>query len=155
MEPQIAGPTQSLEDGATYPVRYAFPDYPTSSAKKMLDIDRTGEMHPEVVVKKDPFVIEKTDSVIIEQMPGGFEDKGLEVHRITLLKDAKVEIPNINSFHNLVAIEGNAFIKTSGVKYNLPNAVPGKEMLMVPVSARAFGIISSGRSVILDTFTPV
>ncbi len=48
IEPQISGPTQSLEDGTTYPVRYYFPGYQREGALKSLDIDRVGEMKPEV-----------------------------------------------------------------------------------------------------------
>lgn len=153
VEPQIAGPTQSLEDGTTYPVRYAFPAYPREGAKKMLDINRVGEMHPEVVDKACPEVIEETDYITIERLPGEFEDKGLEVHRITFKKDAGVQ-QSLTSFHNLVAIEGSASIIINNEEYGIPKAMPDGNMLIVPASAGSYKIRASQNTRIIDTFTP-
>jgi len=157
VEPQIAGATQSLEDGPTYPVRYAFPDYQRETARKVLDIDRVGEMHPEVVKGSAPEVISggKGSPVIVERLPGGFESKGLEVHRITLEAGAELEETALTSFHNLVVVEGKARIATGGKNYDIPEAAPGGEMLIVPASAGNYKIMADERTRIIDTFTPV
>ena len=154
VEPQISGPTQSLEDGTTYPVRYAFPAYPRKGAKKMLEIDRVSEMLPEVVEKAYPEVTDETDYILVERLPGKFEDKGLEVHRVTF-KNESVLQQSSASFHNLVVLEGNAtlFIKDKG--YSIPNAIPGGEMLMVPASTGSYDIRAGKGTQIIDTFTPV
>ncbi|MCK5450532.1 MAG: hypothetical protein KAI70_02055, partial [Candidatus Omnitrophica bacterium] len=57
VEPQIPGPTQSLEDGETYPVRYYFPEYKRAGAQKKLDLDRIGEMKASLPSKTSSFVI--------------------------------------------------------------------------------------------------
>ena len=155
IEPQIPGATQSLEDGATYPVRYAFPDYPVQSAKKMLDIDRTGEMHPEVCEKTLPEVIKESGGVKIERLPGNFEDKGLEVHRITLEKGAKLNVSEIKSLHNFVKVYGKANIDIGGTSFDVPQASAGGEMLIVPASAKRYGIVATEDTQIIDTFIPV
>ncbi len=154
VEPQISGPTQSLEDGTTYPVRYAFPAYPRQGAIKMLEIDRVSEMLPEMAEETYPEVIDETDYILVERLPGKFEDKGLEVHRITFKKDSEYQ-QSPASFHNLVVLEGDAtlFIKDKG--YNIPNAIPGGEMLMVPASAGSYEIHARKSTQIIDTFTPV
>ena len=88
-------------------------------------------------------------------MPGGFEDKGLEVHRITLGKGARLKVPEIMSFHSIVAVEGKASVIIRGDKYNIPKAAPGGEMLIIPASAASYEIIADKPSQIIDTFTPV
>ena len=111
VEPQIAGPTQSLEDGATYPVRYYFPGYERPGGKKKLDINRINEMRKGVVIESVPEIIEESQagSPQVERLPGGFEDKGLEVHRITAFEEAsQVDLENIKSFHTLVTVKGKA-----------------------------------------------
>jgi len=65
VEPQIPGPTQSLEDGTTYPVRYYFPDHPRNGAEKMLDIDRIDEMDTGVWDRGKADIIESDGSVKI------------------------------------------------------------------------------------------
>ncbi len=154
VEPQIAGPTQSLEDGTTYPVRYAFPAYPREGAIKILEIDRAGEMLPEVVKKTYPEVTCETDYILVERLPGKFEDKGLEVHRITFKNDSEYQQSSM-SFHNLVVLEGDAtlFIKDKG--YSIPRAIPGGEMLIAPASAGSYEIRAGKGTQIIDTFTPV
>ncbi|MFH1552447.1 MAG: hypothetical protein ABID83_02255 [Candidatus Omnitrophota bacterium] len=155
VEPQIAGPTQSLEDGSTYPVRYYFPDYEREGASKKLDIDRIEEMRAEAVGEVSPEVIEQTSSIKIERLPGAFEDKGLEVHRITLDKGAELEEKDITSFHNLVVIEGKARLTTGGKEYTLPQASAGGEMLIVPAVAGNYRIVADESTQIIDTFTPI
>lgn len=154
VEPQISGPTQPLEDGTTYPVRYAFPAYPREGALRMLEIDRVSEMLPEVVKKAYPEVTDETDYIRVERLPGRFEDKGLEVHRITFKSDSEFQ-QSLTSFHNLVVLEGCAtlFIKDKG--YNIPNAIPDGEMLIVPASSGSYAIHASKNTQIIDTFTPV
>ncbi|MFC1480055.1 hypothetical protein ACFL5Y_01250 [Candidatus Omnitrophota bacterium] len=155
VEPQITGPTQSLEDGSTYPVRYYFPGYEREGANKKLDIDRIGEMRSEAVEEVSPEVIEQAGSVKIERLPGAFEDKGLEVHRITLDKGSELEEKDIASFHNLVVIEGKARLITGGEEYTLPQASAGGEMLIVPAVAGSYRIVADEPTQIIDTFTPI
>lgn len=154
VEPQIAGPTQSLEDGPTYPVRYAFPEFPVEGAKKMLDIDRVGEMHADVVKQQSPVIIKGTDDVKVERLPGDFEDKGLEVHRVTLDDGAEFEEEGMKSFHTLVAVEGAGKAVIGGREYDVPKAVPGGEMLLVPAAAGKYTLKAVGKTQIIDTFTP-
>jgi mannose-6-phosphate isomerase class I len=54
VEPQIPGPTQSMEDGATYPVRYYFPGYEREGSKKELDVARADEINAGVVKRPHP-----------------------------------------------------------------------------------------------------
>jgi len=155
VEPQIAGPTQSLEDGATYPVRYYFPGYEREGAKKALDIGRVGEMGAEFVEGASPEVLKDTSSVKIERLPGDFEDKGLEVHRIKLEPGAELEMSGIKSFHTLVSVGGKAKIATNGREYDVPPAVAGEEMLIVPASAGSYTLKAESSAIVIDTFTPV
>ncbi|MFH1305213.1 MAG: hypothetical protein ABIH74_02280 [Candidatus Omnitrophota bacterium] len=156
VEPQIAGSTQAMEDGATYPVRYAFPGHEREGAKKVLDVERAGEINPEVVVGSAPEVIDERESIVVERLPGGFEDKGLEVHRITLSEGAEIVEEGITSFHTLVATEENAAqIVVGGKTYTIPKAATGGEMLIIPASAGEYKIVASKPVQIIDTFTPV
>ncbi|MCR4290503.1 MAG: hypothetical protein NUV86_09625 [Candidatus Scalindua sp.] len=154
VEPQIAGPTQSLEDGTTYPVRYAFPAYPREGAIKMLEIDRVHEMLPEVMEKTYPEVADETDYVLVERLPGKFEDKGLEVHRITFKDDSEYQ-QSPTSFHTLIVLVGDARLCINDKEYNIPNAAPDGEMLIVPASAGHYKIHACKNTQIIDTFTPV
>ncbi len=154
VEPQISGPTQSLEDGTTYPVRYAFPAYPREGAIKMLEIDRVSEILPEIVQKAYPEVIDETDYILVERLPGKFEDKGLEVHRITFNNDSEYQ-QSPASFHNLVVLEGSATLYIKNKEYSIPNAIPGGEMLIVPASSGRYKIHACKSTQIIDTFTPV
>ncbi|MDP8299154.1 MAG: hypothetical protein P9L88_04550 [Candidatus Tantalella remota] len=155
VEPQIAGDTQSLEDGATYPVRYYFPGYERTGAQKMLDIHRVDEMTAAVSVEASPVVIAEDSTVKVERLPGSFEDKGLEVHRITLADEASLDVTNVESFHNLVVVEGKAKLVMGGEEYDIPKAVPGGDMLIVPATAGSYRIVAEGQTQIIDTFTPV
>ncbi len=155
IEPQIAGPTQSLEDGATYPVRYFFPGYPREGARKKLDLDRAGEMGTDVVKESKPEIIEESASVKIERLPGDFEDKGLAVSRITLEKGAELQEAPITSFHTLSAVKGEARAVIGGKSYDIPKAAPGGEMLLIPASAGRYSIVADEATQIIDTFTPV
>ncbi|MCK4423851.1 MAG: hypothetical protein KAV18_07270, partial [Candidatus Omnitrophica bacterium] len=155
VEPQIPGPTQSLEDGATYPVRYYFPGYERAGAKKMLDIDRVNEITPAETKTVSPEIIEETEGYTIERLPGNFEDKGLEVHRITLETGRELEKKSITSFHNLVAVKGRASVTIDNTSYEIPKAVPAGQMLLIPCSAKGYKITASEKAQIIDTFTPV
>ncbi len=154
VEPQIPGLSLPLEDGTTYPVRYAFPAYPREGAVRMLEIDRVSEIVPEVAKNTYPEVIDETDYILVERLPGKFEEKGLEVHRLTFKNDSELQ-QSSTGFHNLVALEGNAtlFIKDKG--YKIPNATPGREMLIVPASSGSYKIHACKDTQIIDTFTPV
>ena len=155
VEPQIAGSTQSLEDGATYPVRYYFPGYERAGAQKKLDLDRAGEMKAEIVRVDSAEIICERAGCVIERLPGNFEDKGLEVRRITLDDGAHLEVKDITSFHNFVVVTGRAEIVINGEAYHIPDAAPGCDMLIVPASAGEYQIISADGARIIDTFTPV
>lgn len=155
VEPQIAGPTQSLEDGATYPVRYYFPGFERPRAQKKLDVDRVGEMRKGVVSEDKPVVIGEGKGYTIERLPGGFEDKGLEVHRITIKSGSVIEVPEVSSFHNLVALEGRARVVVDEVGYNVPKASGDGEMLLVPSTATGYRIEALTDVQLVDTFTPV
>jgi len=154
IEPQISGPTLSLEDGATYPIRYAFPAYLRKEAERILDIDRAGEMNSDVVEKVFPELIQKTDHVVIERLPGGFEDQGLEVHRLRLEKGAELQ-QTITSFHYLAVTHGLASVVINDEKYEIPRALPGGNMLLVPASIGSYTIVAIENTQIIDTFTPV
>lgn len=155
VEPQIAGPTQSLEDGTTYPVRYYFPGHKREGAKKVLDIERVVEMGSEFTEGSAPEILEDTSSVKVEKLPGNFEDKGLEVHRIRLDAGAELEMSGIKSFHTLVSVGGKAKIITNGHEYDVPPAVAGQEMLIVPASAGSYTLKAESAATVIDTFTPV
>jgi hypothetical protein len=101
-----------------------------------------------------PEKIEEGEGVGIERLPGGFEDKGLEVHRIKLEKDSKKGFPDITSFHSLVAIEGKAEAVVNGRIYVIPQAKPGGNMLMIPAATLNYSIRSETKAEIIDTFTP-
>ncbi|MFH1837341.1 MAG: type I phosphomannose isomerase catalytic subunit, partial [Candidatus Omnitrophota bacterium] len=156
VEPQIAGPTQSLEDGETYPVRYYFPGFKREGAQKELDIDRIGEMIPLPAEDALSEVIENKGDTKIERLPGNFSDKGLEVYRITLCDSAELEMCDIESFHNLTAISGKAKVKVWGQEYDVPKVSPDGEMLLIPASAKRYTLISKAENTqIIDTFSPV
>ena len=156
VEPQIPGPTQSMEDGATYQVRYYFPGYQREGAKKELDIFRAGEVKSEVVVETAPKVLEKTDTVTVEKLPGGFEKKGLAVHRITIEKGAELEVSPAGSFHSLVAVQGKAGIMMGDEWFNIPKASPDGEMMIIPASCKGYKIVSEEPGTqVIDTFTPL
>jgi len=155
VEPQIPGPTQSLEDGATYPVRYYFPGYKREGSKKELDIDRAGEMKPEVAVESLPVEIASADGCTIERLPGGFEDKGLEVHRIDMEAGSEFEVIGSSSFHNLVTVKGSASCTLGGDNYAIPKAEAGGKMLIIPACATSYRITASENTQIIDTFMPV
>ncbi len=154
VEPQIPGLSHPLEDGTTYPVRYAFPAYPQEGAIRILEIDRVSEILPEVVEKSYPEVIDKTDYILVERLPGKFENKGLEVHRITFKNDTEYQL-SPTSAHNLIVLEGNATLYIKDKEYSIPNAIPGGEMLIVPASSGSYKIQACKSTQIIDTFTPV
>lgn len=157
IEPQIAGPTQSLEDGATYPTRYYFPGYERPGGEKMLDIDRVNEMIPDVVKESAPKVIEggKDEPIMVERLPGMFEKKGLEVHRVTLKKGSEMEAPEVTSFHTLVAVKGSPKLIIGDKSYDIPLATASGDMLIVPATVKSYRIVADEDAEIIDTFTPV
>ena len=155
VEPQIPGPTQSLEDGDTYPVRYYFPGYKRAGVEKMLDIDRVLEMSPGFTEEAVPEIMKREKGCIVERLPGKFEDKGLEVHRIIMAPGADLEIPDIHSFHIIVSVEGRSRIITKNSEYPVPQARPDGEMLIIPASSGRYGIVAEDRTQIIDTFAPV
>jgi mannose-6-phosphate isomerase class I len=155
VEPQIPGPTQSLEDGETYPVRYCFPGYERPGVEKMLDIDRAAEMSPGFTEESLPEIMKSENGCVVERLPGKFEDKGLEVHRIIMEPGAVLEITDILSFHTIVSVEGEAKIITKDSEYPVPKARPNGEMLIIPASSGPYGIIAEDSVQIIDTFTPV
>ena len=155
VEPQIAGSTQSTEDGETYPIRYYFPGYQTPQAQKKLDVERVGELNEGVVEDAEAKILTEDDKYTIEQLPGGFEDKGLEVHRIIAKESACILFSGIESFHNLVVVTGSAKITINGKEYDIPKAVAGDEMLIVPAISQEYKIVMDANTQIVDTFIPV
>ncbi|MFH1846682.1 MAG: hypothetical protein ABH869_03915 [Candidatus Omnitrophota bacterium] len=155
VEPQIPGPTQSLEDGETYPVRYYFPGYERDGARKKLDIDRVDEMIPAVTQNVFAEKIEDLAEYTVERLPGNFADKGLEVHRILFQDKARIEKQSIDSFHTLVAVEGDVKVLMGDRSYNVPLACAGCEMLVIPAVCPKYVIEGTKRAQVIDTFTPV
>ncbi|MBD3379579.1 MAG: hypothetical protein GF408_03850 [Candidatus Omnitrophica bacterium] len=157
LEPQIPGPTQSLEDGSTWPVRYAFPKYTARSpeATKTLDVGRAAEMIPDVALPDTPEVVMEEEGLMMERMPGGFADKGLEVRRISLEKGKELSISEIESFHSLVTVEGRARAIIGGVSYDIPAATPDGEMMVIPSTVDTLTIVADEDAQIIDTFSPV
>ncbi len=155
VEPQIPGPTQSLEDGETYPVRYYFPGYERPGVEKMLDIDRAAEMSPGVTEEALPEIMKSENGCVVERLPGKFEDKGLEVHRIIMEPGVVLEITDVFSFHTIVSVEGEARIITKNSEYPVPTTRPNGEMLIIPASSGSYGIVAEDSAQIIDTFTPV
>jgi phosphomannomutase len=155
IEPQISGPTQSLEDGATYPVRYYFPGYQKEGALKKLDIDRAGEMKPEVTVDALPEVLESGKGYTVERLPGNFSKMGLEARRITFERPFVIKDYDDSGMHSIVAVSGEAFVCYDGIEYPIPEAVPGKAMMIVPASCRGYAIKGTAHTALIDTFTPV
>ena len=154
VEPQIPGPTQSLEDGATFPVRYYFPGHERPGAFKKLDIDRIGEMHAGVTPETLPEVIEEGEGYTIERLPGKFEDKGLEVRRISIKGSSELAFSGNSGLHNFVAVEGASRISAGGKEYAVPKAIAGGKMILVPASCREYRILADGDTRLIDTFTP-
>ncbi len=155
VEPQIPGPTQSLEDGATFPVRYYFPGHERPGAFKKLDIDRVGEMRSGITPETLPEIIEEGAGYTVERLPGKFEDKGLEVRRVNMRKSSSLEFKNNSTLHSFVAVREGASIIAGGGKYPVPKAVPGGEMLIVPASCADYTVYADKETCIIDTFTPV
>ncbi|MBF0494578.1 MAG: hypothetical protein HQL28_05555 [Candidatus Omnitrophica bacterium] len=155
LEPQIAGPTQSLEDGATYPVRYFFPDYPVRGAEKRLDLDRVDEINPRVWKKETPALLWDSDGIRVERLPGGFEKKGMQVNRISLKKGAVCNYRSIASYKYLTLLSGEAETITLGGSFKIPVLKPGGQLLLVPACVRNFEIKAAADSEIIVTFTPV
>ncbi|MEA3488797.1 MAG: hypothetical protein U9R44_00440, partial [Candidatus Omnitrophota bacterium] len=65
-----------------------------------------------------------------------------------------MDVPSVGSFHNLVAVEGEAGITINGEKYRIPDASPGGEMLIVPAAAGSYSISADKKARIIDTFIP-
>jgi phosphomannomutase len=156
LEPQIAGPTQSLEDGATWPVRYAFPGHETKTSTKVLDIDRVGEMIPDVVMDETLEVISSTDNYKVERLPGGFEDKGLKVERITLKNGAELPVDDNRAGHVLAVVNkgGIARVEINGEMYDIPQAKSGEQLMMIPATVKSYRIIAEADTQIVDTTMP-
>jgi hypothetical protein len=93
--------------------------------------------------------------VKVERLPGGFGDKGLEVHRVVMKPGAEVGPDKVKSFHTLVAIQGEAHVYIKGKGYPIPKASAGGRMVLVPASSGEMRISSQGDATIIDTFTPI
>lgn len=155
VEPQIPGSTQSTEDGDTYPVRYYFPGFKRPGAKKMLDVERVGELVKEKVRHLEPEATSEDPGVKKERLPGGFEKKGLAVSRITLERDAVFHLKSPESVHVIVAVKGKVFVESAGRKETVPQAEPDGRMLVIPAGSENYDFRSEGASQIIDTFVPL
>ncbi len=155
VEPQIPGPTQSMEDGDTYPIRYYFPDFKVPGAQKMLDLDRIAEINAAAWEIENAEVISESDGMKIERLPGGFESKGMTVERICVSKGKSRESKLIKSYHSLVLLEGTAEVIINKKSYSVPKAGTNGEMLIIPASCGSFEIFAEEKTQIIDTFTPV
>ena len=154
LEPQIPGPTQSLEDGATYPVRYYFPGHKRRGAMKKLDLDRTGELTPDAAPGDISEMIEDKNGVVVERLPGNFEEKGLAVYRITMNAERAEYLPHPGVLHCIVALRGKVTAEVNGEKFSIPEARPGGEMLVIPAASVGLKITACGAAQIIDTFIP-
>jgi hypothetical protein len=121
----------------------------------MLAIDRVKEMNPDFTEEALPEIIKSENGCVVERLPGKFEDKGLEVHRIIMAPGAVLEITDIQSFHTIVSVKGEAKIITKNSAYPVPQARPNGEMLIIPASSGPYGIIAEDSVQIIDTFAPV
>lgn len=155
VEPQIPGPTQSLEDGATYPVRYYFPGYSPDNGGKELDLDRIDEMSTCAWEPEKPGILHDDGAVRVERLPGGFENKGMAVDRITMASGAVLDSGDIKSYHTLVAVKGLAKVTVKGRDHDIPRAVPGGSMILIPAIIGSYSIKAETDSQIIDTYTPV
>ena len=102
-----------------------------------------------------PKTVKEEEGYTIEQLPGGFEDKGLEVHRIIAKESACILFPQSQSFHNLVVVKGQAKIIINDKEYDIPKAIPGEEMLIIPAACKEYEIKTEQHTQIIDTFIPV
>ncbi len=155
IEPQIPGPTQSLEDGTTYPVRYYFPGYERPGALKSLDTDRVDEMRPEVTPDIVPEIIDRRDGYFVERLPGNFAEKGLEAHRITFNGTSLIKVEGNSVMRSMVASKGRVFICFDGRELPVPQASPGGKMAILPATLSRYDLRSEGDAQIIDTFTPL
>ncbi|MBF0252574.1 MAG: hypothetical protein HQL29_02045 [Candidatus Omnitrophica bacterium] len=154
VEPQIAGPTQSTEDGATYPIRYYFPDFPVSGANKKLDIDRVNEILPEKWKSEPPRKILQKNGVKIERLPGGFENKGMAVDRIILSGGSQLSVET-KSYHMLTSVKGEPSIKIGKKIFKIPAASKNGDMMLIPALVGKYVILCAADTEIIDTYTPV
>ena len=104
-----------------------------------------------------PKVIEETDEVKIELLPGGFEDKGMEVRRINMTKGSLLEIKGSTSDHLLAIVnkDGKAVLTHNNREYDINRADPAESLMLVPASLKDFKIFAKENTQIIDTFTPV
>ncbi len=148
-----------MEDGATYPVRYAFPKHKRPGASKVLDIDRVGEIIPSVVRETAPKVMEDNGYVRVERLPGGFEDKGMEVRRFSMKKGTELCFNDNRSDHLLAVVNENGgacvVARGSNKEYDIKRADPGSSLILVPAAIKYFKVLARRDSEIIDTFSPV
>lgn len=149
IEPQIAGDTQSTDDFDRLRYRDWWP-----RATKRLDLNRINETKPAVGAKGTMQVINKTGNYVIERFPGGFEKVGLGAHLITFNNKAKVSESAITSFHELWVVEGKASAVVGGIEYDIPEALPGSEMLFIPATAKEYEVHADQGTRIIDIFVP-
>ncbi|MFH1553145.1 MAG: hypothetical protein ABID83_05890 [Candidatus Omnitrophota bacterium] len=156
LEPQIPGPTQRVCD--------LVPWYPS---REMHLTEALEAIRYEVPAEEKPTPI----SEMVERLPGRFEDKGLEVHRITMKKAGdRLPVSGITSYHLLVATKGaaKAVVKIDGkeIPYEIPSVKKNERaaneaelfggMLLIPAAAEEYTIIAeSGETEIIDIFSPV
>lgn len=155
VEPQIPGDTQSTEDGATYPVRYAFPGFERQTVAKVLDVERVGELRAE----KAPFcsvkVLRDQSGIKVERLPGGFEEKGLAVERISIQKGHTLRYSEARSAHMIAGLSGKGALISDAQSFDIPLAQAGGKIMLVPGCAGAYELTAHEDLCLVDTFIPV
>jgi len=152
IEPQIPGSTWRMEDWDTYPIRALDTEKYTELNTVFVEVPETLEMIGD----------KTTAQVRYERLPGAFEPKGLESHRITMQPNAEIVEANVTSAHNFMLAQGAATVIVTGKNGEVFEGVQvsavtaGGNALMIPASAKSYKVIAGDRGAqIIDTFVPV
>ncbi|MFC1644349.1 hypothetical protein ACFL5C_03445, partial [Candidatus Omnitrophota bacterium] len=147
IEPQVPGKTLRVMDVEPI-LRDTHPD----EAIKAINPYAKGEV--------DMQSLREDAKVKVERLPGGFENKGLEVHRITFKETAELEFSDVTSFHTMLAIGGKAWVEIAGKRYEIPEAQAMTKarktpVPIIPANVGSYKIIAEKGVQIIDTFSPV
>jgi len=110
-------------------------------------------------------IVSETRGVKVERWPGGFEEKGLEVHTVTFDREASYRVDRPGSFDVLLVVQGHAEIQYLDENGNIRRAVipnvaqrEDLESVSIPLvtgKIKSFEIIADRDTVVIDTFTPI